>query len=53
MAQNARKTEHAGPKKSRGAYWGRKVDAKKESNRVRRENDKRAIVQPKAYRTRP
>ena len=40
MANEAQKTEHAGPKKGRGAYWGRKKDAKKESNRVRREADK-------------
>jgi len=40
MANEAQKTEHAGPKKGRGAYWGRKKDAKKESNRVRREANK-------------
>jgi len=40
MANEAQKTEHAGPKKGRGAYWGRKKDAKKESNKVRREVDK-------------
>ncbi len=40
MANEAQKTEHSGPKKGRGAYWGRKKDAKKESNRVRREADK-------------
>jgi hypothetical protein len=33
MAGNAKKTEHAGPKKGRGAYWGRKAEAKRESNR--------------------
>jgi hypothetical protein len=27
-------------KKGRGAYWGRKKDAKTESNRFRRETDK-------------
>ena len=40
MANQAQKTEHSGPKKGRGAYWGRKTDAKLESNRVRRETDK-------------
>lgn len=45
MAGRANKTEHAGPKKGRGAYWGRKADAKRESNRVRREGAKRAIRQ--------
>jgi predicted aminopeptidase len=43
MAFKARKIEHSGSKKGRGAYWGRKVDAKRESNRKRRE-DTRAIV---------
>lgn len=36
MAHCARKTEHSGPKKGRGAYWGRKRDAKHESSRKRR-----------------
>ena len=40
MANEAQKTEHSGPKKGRGAYWGRKKAAKEESNRVRREADK-------------
>lgn len=40
MAQQVKKSEHAGPKKGRGAYWGRKKDAKTESNRRRRETDK-------------
>ena len=43
MAYNARKTEHAGPKKRAGAYYGRKSIAKKASNRRRRENDKHEI----------
>ena len=43
MANQAQKTEHAGPKKGQGAYWGRKKTAKKESNRVRRENDKKEL----------
>ena len=45
MAGNARKTEHAGSKKGRGAYWGRKADAKRESNRTRREVGKQAVRQ--------
>lgn len=40
MAFKAKKTEHAGAKKGNGAYWGRKVDAKRESNRTRREDAK-------------
>jgi len=44
MAYNAKKTEHAGAKKGRGAYYGRRVDAKKASNRRRRQNDKRAAL---------
>lgn len=34
------KTEHSGPKKGRGAYWGRKVEAKRTSNKIRRQRDK-------------
>lgn len=41
MGYEAKKTEHAGPKRN-GAYWGYKWGAKKESNR-RRENAKREI----------
>jgi hypothetical protein len=41
MAYNAKKTEHAGPKKGSGAFYGRKAFAKKASNRQRRETDKR------------
>jgi len=44
MAYEAKKTEHSGAKKGKGAYWGRKADAKKESNRVRRENDKKVVL---------
>ncbi len=40
MANRVKKTEHAGPKKGRGAFWGRKVEAKRASNRRRREMDK-------------
>lgn len=44
MAYQAKKTEHSGPKKGKGAYWGRKVAAKKESNRQRREMNKESIM---------
>ena len=44
MACGAKKTEHAGSKKGRGAYWGRRVAAKNDSNRKRRENDKTSVA---------
>lgn len=44
MAYHARKTEHSGPKKGCGAYYGAKADAKKESNRRRRRLDEREMV---------
>jgi hypothetical protein len=53
VAGNARKTEHAGSKKGRGAYWGRKADAKRESNRERREVAKRVVRQSLADSTNP
>jgi hypothetical protein len=34
------KTEHAGPKRGRGAFYGKRQDAKKFSNRHRRINGK-------------
>lgn len=40
MGYEAKKTEHSGAKKGCGAYWGRKADAKKQSNRKRRETNK-------------
>ena len=40
MAYQAKRTEHSGAKRGRGAYWGPKKDAKRESNRKRRENDR-------------
>jgi hypothetical protein len=43
MGYEAKKTEHSGPKRGNGAYWGHKWEAKKESNRIRRENAKREI----------
>ena len=42
MAYGAQKTEHSGAKKGRGAYWGKKRFAKKESNKMRRTNDKKS-----------
>lgn len=36
MANKVGKTEHSGAKHGNGAYWGRKVDAKRESNKARR-----------------
>jgi len=41
MAWGAKKTEHAGAKKGTGAFYGRKVDAKRASSR-RQSN--RAII---------
>lgn len=35
MGHDVKKTEHAGAKKGKGAYWWPKKDAKKESNRAR------------------
>lgn len=43
MALKARKTEHSWAKKGRGAFWGRKAEAKLASNRQRREDGRRAI----------
>lgn len=43
MANKARKTEHAGAKKGRGSYYGRKVAAKVESTRRRREDGKAEV----------
>ncbi|MCX5846604.1 MAG: hypothetical protein NTW12_09680 [Deltaproteobacteria bacterium] len=40
MTNQSQKPQHSGSKRGRGAYWGRKKAAKKESNRVRREIDK-------------
>lgn len=44
MAYNAKKTEHARAKKGRGAFYGRKAEAKKASTRRRRKDDKRAVL---------
>ena len=42
MADKAVRTEHSGAKHGSGAYWGRKVDAKEQSNKARRANDRKA-----------
>ncbi|MEI6498585.1 MAG: hypothetical protein WCO23_01355 [bacterium] len=41
MAYNAEKTDHSGPKKGQGAYYGRKAIAKKESSHQRRQNGRK------------
>ncbi len=38
MANKVRKTEHAGPKRGRGALWGTKSEAKTGSRKLRRRN---------------
>lgn len=43
MASNAVKTEHSGAKHGNGAYWGYKADAKKQSNKKRRSNDRKEV----------
>ena len=44
MAYNSGlKTEHAGAKHGRGAFYGAKVEAKKASRKARRAADKKAI----------
>ena len=40
---HSKKTEHSGAKKGRGAFYGRKKDAKNASSRRRRADDKRAV----------
>jgi len=43
MEYQAKKTEHTGAKHGSGAYWGPKKDAKKESNKIRRRDEKHAL----------
>ena len=50
MGYEAKKTEHSGAKHGRGAYWGRKHDAKKEGNKVRRRRSRRVIGDQLAIR---
>jgi hypothetical protein len=45
MALEAHTTEHSGPKKARGAFYGHKTDAKHDSNRRRREDDRVAAAE--------
>jgi hypothetical protein len=40
-AGKAKETEHSGAKKGKGAYWGKKKQAKDESKKVRRQQDKK------------
>jgi hypothetical protein len=35
MAYRVKKTEHAGPKRGRGALWGTKFEAKSGSRKIR------------------
>jgi hypothetical protein len=44
MANRAKKTEHNGAKKGRGAFWGPKADAKRMSNKLRRTQSKKGIL---------
>ena len=45
MGHHARKTEHVGPKRGRGGYYGRKRDAKHESAKRRRGDDRSAVLE--------
>lgn len=47
LANQAQKTEHSWAKKGRGAYWGKKRFAKKESNKMRRKYDKEKVEENK------
>lgn len=47
--QNANKTEHSGAKKGKGAYYGQKKTAKRDSNKKRRENDKQAVNEDESF----
>jgi hypothetical protein len=46
MAYHSGKTEHSGSKKGRGAFWGRKKQAKKGSTGKRRIEDKKSWFNP-------
>ena len=50
MAYKAKNTEHGGAKGSsaKSGYYGRRADAKRESNRARRMNDRRAVLDSEA-----
>lgn len=45
MANKSKETEHSGAKHGCGAYWGPKADAKKESKKLRRQQDKQIARQ--------
>jgi hypothetical protein len=49
MAIQAKRTEHSGTKRGKGAFWGRKYVAKHESNRQRRVDDKVACNNEQEY----
>jgi len=40
VGNEAKKTEHSGSKKGNGAFWGPEQDAKQQSSKKRRANDK-------------
>jgi hypothetical protein len=40
----ARRTEHSGPKRGCGAFYGPKAEAKEASDRRRRQDDKQAVL---------
>ena len=44
MGNRAKRTEHSGPKKGKGPYWGRKRWAKRDSA-VRRRQDGREKIE--------
>ncbi len=44
MAYEIKKTEHTGAKQGKG-FWGKKADAKKQSKKLRRSNDKQDTQQ--------
>lgn len=48
-ARNASNTEHSGAKKGKGGYYGRKKDAKSDSNKKRRANDKEAMNEDEEF----
>ena len=45
MGYKAEKAEHTGAKHGRGAYWGTKAEAKKESSKIRRRNSGKDLRQ--------
>lgn len=43
MSCKVRKTEHCGAKNG-GGYWGTRIEAKQDGKKVRRHNDKKAVL---------